>query len=112
MKKLILACMALAIAGCAPLMNGTEDKAVAVAATPAVDAVKTPLKETARNAPPPRSGEMAFAAEKVAKEAGCYRSESATLMAKRTGIEFYRVGCDNGRQVLVKCELRQCRIAN
>jgi hypothetical protein len=114
LKIMVFAFSALVLSGCAsrsPLISDATDKPavarpVAIASEPAV-----PSKKPARIATPRRSGEMAFEAEKAAREAGCYRSESASLMAKRPGVEFYRVGCDAGNQVLVKCEMRQCRMA-
>jgi hypothetical protein len=111
---MVFAFSALVLSGCAsrsPLLDDAANKPasarpVMIASEPAV-----PANKQARVATPRRFGEMAFEAEKAAREAGCYRSESASLMAKRPGIEFYRVGCETGNQVLVKCEMRQCRMA-
>jgi hypothetical protein len=114
MRKPVFACLilltALLSACCAPQAPLTNQTTAVM--TTAVEAVKAPPQEVAHKTPAPRQGEMSFAAEKVAKEAGCYRSDSATVMAQRTGIQFYRVPCDNGRQLLVRCELRQCRVAD
>jgi hypothetical protein len=58
-----------------------------------------------------KAGDMAYTVEKLAKASGCVVEEGASLLAKRPGIQFYRVPCADGQQVLYKCELRQCRVA-
>jgi hypothetical protein len=111
MHKMVFACLTLLTACCAPQAPLTTGSNPTITA-PAITAAKPTPNEAAPKAPAPRQGELSFAAEKVAQQAGCFRSDSATVMAQRTGIQFYRVPCDNGRQVLVRCELRQCRIAD
>ncbi len=59
-----------------------------------------------------KNGDMAYVVEKRAKAGGCELSENASLMATRPGIQFYRVPCGDGRSILYKCELRQCRMAD
>jgi hypothetical protein len=58
-----------------------------------------------------KTGDMAYVVEKLAKASGCEVNEGASLLARRPGIQFYRVPCADGQQVLYKCELRQCKIA-
>lgn len=111
MHKTVFACLTLLTACCAPQAPLTTGSSPVMAA-PVITTAKPAPAEAARSTPAPHQGEMSFAAEKVAKEAGCFRSDSATVMAQRTGIQFYRVPCDSGRQVLVRCELRQCRLAD
>lgn len=60
---------------------------------------------------PGKTGDMVYTVEKLAKASGCVVNEGASLLAKRPGIQFYRVPCADGQQVLYKCELRQCRVA-
>ncbi|MES2535489.1 MAG: hypothetical protein V4632_06395 [Pseudomonadota bacterium] len=115
MKILIFIFAALAVSGCvsrSPLMDDAADKSAQIRPVVAVSERPATPPEPARITTAPRFGEMAFEAEKVAMKVGCYRSGSASLMAKRPGIEFYRVGCETGNQILVKCEMRQCRIAD
>jgi hypothetical protein len=114
MHKMVFAFLPLLAACCAPPQAPltTGGGPIAPATAPAVPVAEAAPQDTPRSYPPARTGEMSFAAEKVAKEAGCYRTDSATVVAQRTGIQFYRVPCDSGRQMLVRCELRQCRIAD
>lgn len=58
-----------------------------------------------------KAGEMTYAVEKLAQASGCQLYDHAELMARRPGIQFYRVPCADGRQMLYKCEMRQCRLA-
>lgn len=55
-------------------------------------------------------GELSYEVEKIARQDACNAKEPATLLSSRPGVAFYRVGCTDGRQVLLKCEMRQCFI--
>jgi hypothetical protein len=48
----------------------------------------------------------------MARQDACRAAEPSTLMNSRPGVQFYRVRCEDGRQILFKCEMRQCFIEN
>jgi hypothetical protein len=73
---------------------------------------KIPKQPKRFNQPTVRTGELGFIVERIASRDACHADGPAQLMAKRPGVEFYRVGCSDARQVLVKCESRQCFIEN
>lgn len=59
-----------------------------------------------------KAGDMAYVVERLAKQGGCELYENAQLMAKRPGVQFYRVPCADGRQILYRCEIRRCEAAD
>lgn len=98
--------MAVAVCGCASLEKDKEGEVGA--ANGNVYVPKTPIFTQPS---PGRAGDMAYVVERLAKADGCELSDNANLMAKRPGIQFYRVECADGRQILYRCEMRQCKTA-
>lgn len=68
-------------------------------------------RQAVRNASD-KGGELSFQVEKMARQDACRAAEPSTLMNSRPGVQFYRVRCEDGRQILFKCEMRQCFIEN
>jgi len=58
---------------------------------------------------PFRIGVSTFTVERMAKEAGCEPRVGAGLLTEAGPVEVYRVQCEDGRQYLAQCELRQCQ---
>ena len=61
---------------------------------------------------PPKVPAMSFEVEKLARSHGCTGSKSADLLTEPGVIETYRVRCDGGGEVIIKCEYRNCRVLN
>jgi hypothetical protein len=57
-----------------------------------------------------KSGELSQVVEKLARQTSCEPRSTAVLIGKTTGVENYRVDCQDGQQALFKCEQRQCRV--
>lgn len=101
----MLCLIVLAVCGCASPDSRQSEKDKTAGN---VFAPKAPLYTQLA---PGKAGDMAYAVEKLAMGSGCQLYDNASLVAKRPGIQFYRVPCADGRQVLYRCELRQCREA-
>lgn len=102
----MLCLIVLAMWGCASLKDRQPETE-----KPA-DNVFAPKAPLYTQLAPGKTGDMAYAVEKLAKGSGCELYDHASLMAKRPGIQFYRVPCADGRQILYRCEIRQCREAD
>jgi hypothetical protein len=57
-----------------------------------------------------RVGSSSVTVEKMAKQAGCVGGKGAGLMTPKGAVEVYRMACDNGRNFVAKCEMRQCSV--
>ena len=56
-----------------------------------------------------RPGVSSAAVERLAKRYGCDGRTGAGLITERGPVEVYRMQCENGRNFIAQCELRQCR---
>lgn len=106
------------LAGCAsPALPPWDSKTVAPAPEPLVMPSQANVFEpiiprlSIRNATD-KGGELSYQVEKMARQDACRAAEPSTLMNSRPGVQFYRVRCEDGRQILFKCEMRQCFIEN
>lgn len=57
-----------------------------------------------------RVGSSSVTVEKMAKKAGCVGGKGAGLVTPKGVVEVYRMACDNGRNFVAKCEMRQCSV--
>ena len=107
MRRIFILCMAAVFSACAWMPQNQE---------PAEESMHhntyEPKYPTYKKLPPDQVGDMGYTVEKLAKARGCTLSESAALMSKRPGLQFYRAACADGSQILYKCELRQCAVAD
>ena len=55
------------------------------------------------------TGVSSVSVEKLALQNQCVSTKGAALITPKGAIEVYRVNCDDGRNFMAKCELRQCR---
>ena len=46
--------------------------------------------------------------ERMAKQNSCQSQKGAGIIFKKGPIEVYRVSCEDGRELMARCELRQC----
>lgn len=105
MKKcLMMILVAGALSACA------SHSEIATEKNKAVENVYDPKSPLYTQRSAAKAGEMTYVVEKLAQASGCQLYDHAELMARRPGIQFYRVPCANGSQVLYKCEMRQCRL--
>lgn len=74
-------------------------------------AAGVPLAPAEQGAPKeaPPSGKDAVVAERFARDSGCTRNVSATLIGKGPGYESYSFQCLNGETLVVRCEFGNCR---
>ena len=56
-----------------------------------------------------RPGVSSATVENLAKQAGCSGGPGAGLVTQAGPVEMYRMACADGRVLLARCELRQCR---
>lgn len=59
---------------------------------------------------PFRLGVSSVTVERLAKGQGCVGGKGAGLITGKAPVEMYRMQCENGRQLLARCELRQCAV--
>jgi hypothetical protein len=59
---------------------------------------------------PFRLGISSVTVERLAKAQGCVGGKGAGAITEKAPIEMYRMQCDSGRQLLARCELRQCAV--
>jgi len=59
---------------------------------------------------PPPIPAMSFEVEKLARAQGCAGSRRAELLTEQGAVETFRVRCDGGGELIVKCEFRNCRV--
>lgn len=99
-------CLTALVFGCASTVKNADS------VTPEAKAnVYDPKFPIYGKLPPQQTGDMGYVVEKLAKNAGCAPAESAALMSKRPGIQFYKVACADGSQRLYKCEMRNCGLS-
>lgn len=55
-------------------------------------------------------GASSVTVEKMAKQAGCFGGKGAGLVTPKGATEVYRMACDNGKNFVAKCEMRQCSV--
>jgi hypothetical protein len=55
-------------------------------------------------------GASSVTVEKMAKQAGCFGGKGAGLVTPKGVTEVYRMACDNGKNFIAKCEMRQCSV--
>lgn len=55
---------------------------------------------------------MSFEVEKLARAQGCNAPKGAELLTEPGSVETYRVRCNGGGELIVKCEFRNCRVLN
>lgn len=55
------------------------------------------------------TGVSSVSVEKLASQNQCVSAKGAALVTPKGPIEVYRVNCDDGRNFMAKCELRQCQ---
>jgi hypothetical protein len=107
MKNTLLLCLLAAlVSGCASLEEPAVDK------SKTAENIFDPKFPIYTQLAPGKTGDMAYAVERLAKASGCELQDNASLMTKRPGIQFYRVPCADGHSILYKCEMRQCRVAD
>lgn len=56
-----------------------------------------------------RPGVSSATVERLAKRYGCDGRTGAGLITERGPVEVYRMQCENGKNFIAQCELRQCR---
>lgn len=106
MKTSLILCLGVVLlSACASHTRTPPEKA---AAPENVYAPKYPAYTQQGNG---KAGEMAYVVERLAKQRGCELYDNAQLMSKRPGIQFYRVPCTDGSQILYRCEMRHCSVA-
>jgi hypothetical protein len=59
-----------------------------------------------------RPGVSSVTVENMAKRQGCTGGPGAGLVSEPGPAEMYRMACSDGRVLLARCELRQCRIVS
>jgi hypothetical protein len=73
-----------------------------------------PAHGTEVPAPPPIThalvGEDSFNAAQLARAQACAATPQPALVAQGPGFEHYRVGCDSGDALAIRCEFGQCRV--
>jgi hypothetical protein len=111
-RNLLLSAGLLILAGCAGRERLPDDAVSSSVPATVANSFQPEAPANPNRLFPREGGDMGFVVEKIARRAGCYPTETASRLAKRPGIQFYRVGCANGTQILLKCEMRQCHIEN
>lgn len=98
------------LAGCAALPGMLGGERPAAAAEPiaaaAVPAAAGPQIQTI----PFQAGVSSMTVEKLALKYGCSAAKGAARITDQGPVEVYRMACDDERVLLVKCELRQCKM--
>ncbi len=54
-------------------------------------------------------GVSSITVERMAKQNSCQSQKGAGLLYKKGPVEMYRIACEDGRELKVRCELRQCQ---
>jgi hypothetical protein len=54
-------------------------------------------------------GVSSITVERMAKQNSCQSEKGAGLLYKKGPVEMYRIDCEDGRELKVRCELRQCQ---
>ncbi|MFC0348857.1 DUF2846 domain-containing protein [Undibacterium danionis] len=54
-------------------------------------------------------GVSSITVERMAKQNSCQSEKGAGLLYKKGPVEMYRIACEDGRELKVRCELRQCQ---
>jgi len=110
MKRIIVAGMLAALAGCAMLKRPAPVEPVRTSAPAAV--VQTGLR-TLDGAPiealPFRPGVSSVTVERLGRQQGCVSREGAGLMTPAGPVEVYKMVCESGKIFTARCELRQCK---
>lgn len=55
-------------------------------------------------------GTSSATVEQLARKQSCRGGVGAGLVSEPGPVEAYRMSCDDGRVLIAKCELRQCRV--
>jgi len=55
-------------------------------------------------------GVSSVTVEKIAAKNSCIGKYGAGLLTDKGPLEIYRINCEDGRTLLARCELRQCKI--
>jgi hypothetical protein len=122
-KTLLMLVASVVIAGCSSLSPGSRGKAGAQASVKpqapanAVGSKRDPNLIVVDDGAGPvvvrkvelRPGISSATVEKLGRSAGCVGSAGAGLVSEKGPVEVYRMQCDNGKNFLAKCELRQCK---
>jgi Zn-dependent protease with chaperone function len=58
---------------------------------------------------PQHPGKDSYTAERFAKDAKCYSTTPASLVAKGPGFETYSIQCEKAEVLIVRCEFGNCR---
>lgn len=108
MKRLsVLLLCVLVLSGCARFRKPVPPPAAAASAP-----ASTQMRD-ARGAPIDalsfKLGVSSATAEKLGKQQGCSSNQGAGLVTPTGPVEVYRLRCDSGKTLLVKCEQRQCK---
>lgn len=102
------------------VVDGTATVAVGQPATPLsappsqalipTQHANTTIQGVSVSKPPPPSGEDAFVAGKLGREAQCGTLDTpAVLAAKGPGYETYSMACVSGDTLMIRCEMGNCR---
>jgi hypothetical protein len=59
---------------------------------------------------PFKEGVSSATVEQLAKQQSCRGGYGAGLVSEPGPVEMYRMSCDDGRALMARCELRQCRV--
>lgn len=100
----------LSVAGCAALPGMLAGERPAADAAPlAVAAAPAPAEPQIQTIPF-QAGVSSMTVEKLAQKYGCSGRKGAARITDQGPVEVYRMACDDERVLLVKCELRQCKM--
>lgn len=100
MKRAWIAAAVL-LGGCS-VFGSRVDLSEPAAVTPSPDVVEIQRV-------PFKVGVSSATVEKLAKAEACTSAQGAGLITEPGPIEVYRMQCENGKVLMARCELRQCR---
>jgi hypothetical protein len=107
MKRLLVLAV-LVLGGCSGVKSQPEPVAMAVRAQPApqqlVDKGGVPIERV-----PFRAGVSSATVEKLARQHVCTGGQGAGLVTEPGPVEVYKMQCADGKVLMARCELRQCR---
>ena len=122
MNRILLLPLLLSMAACSSLPFGQSKEQEAEAARRAASVRKAPPSEYAEDGSKRvaiggveivrvefKPGVSSATVENLAKQAGCTGGPGAGLVSDPGPVEMYRMACGDGRVLLARCELRQCR---
>ena len=101
--------LAALLGGCSHFRHNSSPAPDAASAAPAgaaglVDANGTPIEKL-----PFHLGVSSNTVEKMGRQQACTGGQGAGLVTAAGPVEVYRMQCDNGKVLMARCELRQCR---